>query len=265
MTSGTEAPPPAAVLFDLDDVLVPLRTVGAWQWAWRPQGPLLSARRVQSAVRRGLRAWDRQRWRAATGRGPALGPKDLHDHLATTLQAIAGHALAEAESEAVVRRLLHPAGEVERFADVAPALERLERAATPVGILTDLPRESALWLLKRAGLPEPRLLGAGDPPGPVVPDRAAFRAATERLGVEPGRTAYVGDLYWSDVRAAHRAGLGAVLVDRVGAWPHVQPGRLGSLDGLDAALREALTGAGAATSDDAPPGPEDDRSSGDFL
>jgi len=225
-----------AVLFDLDDVLVPLDSPRAWQWAWKPQGPVLGDRRVRAAVRRALKAWDRRRWQGLTGKQPPADLSALQAHIAETLTAVAGHSLPAAETEAVVRRILRPAGEVERFPDVDPALARLKAAGVKVGVVTPLPAESARWVLKRTGLPLELLVGAGDPPGPVVPDRAAFRAAVKALGSEPKRTGFVGDLFWSDVRAAARAGLRAVLLDRYDAWPKVQAGRIPSLDGLEAAF-----------------------------
>ena len=225
-----------AVLFDLDDVLVPFHTPAAWQWAWHPQGPVLGDRRVRAAVRRSLKSWDRRRWSGLTGKEPPADLAALRQHLADTLWTVAGHSLPASETEAVVRRLLHPAGEVERFPDVAPALERLRAKEVKVGIVTLLPAESARWLLHRTGVPETLLLGTGDPPGPILPERAAFRAAADRLGAGPENVAYVGDLFWSDVRAAGRAGLPAVLVDRYDVWPKVQVGRMSTLEGLESTL-----------------------------
>lgn len=240
------------VLFDLDDVLVPFHTLKAWQWAWRPQGPALGERRVQAALRRSLHVWDRRRWQGLTGRAPAADLPALMDHLTGTLRAVAGRPLPPAEEAAVVRRILHPAGEIERFPDAAPALERLRARSVAVGVLTPLPSESARWLLHRAGLAESLLVGTGDAGGPAVPDRAAFRAAAERLGASPGRTAYVGDLFWSDVRAGHRAGLAAYLIDRPDAFPRVTAGRMRSLAELEATLER---GPAPATADGtAPPG-----------
>lgn len=223
-----------AVLFDLDDVLVPFQTPAAWQWAWRPQGPLLGDRRVRSAVRHALRAWDRRRWDGLTGRQPPADGEALRSHLGATLAAIAGHPVAE--TEAVVRRFLHPAGEVERYPDVAPALDRLRALSVKVGVVTPLPAESARWLMRRCGLPDALVLGAGDGPGPIVPDAKAFRAGAEALGVPLEQVGYVGDLFWSDVRAAARAGLAPLLLDRREGWPHVQVGRIVDLAGLEAAF-----------------------------
>ena len=64
----------------------------------------------------------------------------------------------------------------------------------------------------------------------------AFRSAAEALGAPAERVGYVGDLFWSDVRAAARAGLAAVLLDRRDAWPKVHSGRLTTLDELEATL-----------------------------
>jgi HAD superfamily hydrolase (TIGR01549 family) len=236
-----------AVLFDLDDVLVPFQTPAAWQWAWRPQGPLLGERRVRSAVRRAVKAWDRRRWNGLTGRAPPADASALRAHLGATLTEIAGHPVPE--SDAVVRRFLKPAGDVERYPDAAALLERLQKAGVRTGVVTPLPEESARWLLRRVQLPESLLVGTGDPPGAPVPDRAAFRSAVDRLGVPLERVLYVGDLFWSDVRAASRAGLPALLLDRRDGWPDVQVGRLVDLAQFEAAL---ATGGAVADAGGAP-------------
>ncbi len=244
--------PVEAVVFDLDDVLVPFQTVRAWQWAWRPQGPLLGARKVGAALKTRLRAWDRRRWQGLTGQAPAADGEALRSHLAETLQAIAGHPLPVEETAAVVRRFLRPASEIERYPDALRTIESLTGQGVKIGILTHLPLDSALWLLRRVTIPEKLLLGHGDPPGPSIPDPAAFRAAAERLGAPPARTVFVGDLLWSDVRAAHRAGLLPVLLDRHDAWPNVQADRTASLDTLEATLRAGPT---APAAEEASPGP----------
>ena len=224
-----------AILFDLDDVLVPFETPAAWQWAWRPQGPVLGERRVRAAVRRSLRHWDRRRWRGLTGKEPPADLAALHQQLVATLYAISGHPLPPEETEAVVRRLLHPAGEVERFADVEPALKRLQAANVPWGIVTLLPNDAARWLLRRVGIDAARLLVTGEAT-PALPDKATFRGAADRMGFPPEKVAFVGELFWSDTRAAARAGLPSILLDRHEGWPKVQAGRIEELGGLEAAL-----------------------------
>ena len=125
---------------------------------------------------------------------------------------------------------------MERYPDVATTLDRLRAAGVKAGVVTPLPAESARWLLHRCGLPESLLLGSGDGPLPCVPDRSAFRSAAQAIGASTDRVAYVGDLFWSDVRAAARAGLAAVLLDRRDAWPKVLTGRLTALDQLESTL-----------------------------
>jgi FMN phosphatase YigB (HAD superfamily) len=239
-----------AVLFDLDDVLVPFQTPAAWQWAWRPQGPVLGERRVRAAVRRSLRAWDRRRWRGLTGKEPAADLAALHQQLVSTLFAVSGHPLPADETEAVVRRLMHPAGEVEKFPDVAPALQRLELAHVPWGVVTPLPNDAARWLLRRVGIDQSHLMLTGEA-SPMLPDRDAFRSAADRMGFPYERTAFVGELFWSDTRAAARAGLPAILLDRHEGWPKVQAGRIADLGGLESAL------AAGGTNADAPEGSEE--------
>jgi len=242
-----------AVLFDLDDVLVPFQTPAAWQWAWRPQGPVLGERRVRAAVRRSLRHWDRRRWRGLTGKEPPADLAALHQQLVSTLFAISGHPLPPEETEAVVRRLQHPAGEVERFPDVEPALKRLQAANVPWGIATGLPNDAARWLLRRVGIDSSHLLLTGEA-SPTLPDRAAFRSAADRMGFPPEKVAFVGELFWSDTRAAARAGLPSLLLDRHDGWPKVQAGRIVELGGLEAAL--AAGGSNADAGDDSDEGDE---------
>jgi HAD superfamily hydrolase (TIGR01549 family) len=230
-----------AVLFDLDDVLAPFETPAAWQWAWRPQGPVLGERRVRAAVRRSLKEWDRRRWRGVTGREPPVDLAAFQAHLRASLAEVAGHALPEPETAAVVRRLLRPAGEIERFSDVAPALERLRAAEIRWGIATPLPAESAHWLVRRLGIDPGRVLVTGEGPGAAVPAREAFDAAVAQLGAPPERVAFVGDLFWSDARAAARAGLASLLLDRHDAWPKVHSGRIASLDALESGLASGGT------------------------
>ncbi len=221
-----------AVVFDLDETLVPVQTFSRWQWAWRPNGPALSDRHVKAALRRELHAWDRRRWRGLVGAEPPVGPADYQAHLNRTLLAVADRPLPEAEAAAVVDRFLRPVGPFESYPDVAPALAALSARSIPIAILTPVPDDAARGFLKRSGIPVERLVpSSGGQPAP--PDRAAFRRATEWLGVRPSQAFYVGDLYWSDVRAAARAGLRSILIDRdhrVGAASGIRLHRLTELE-----------------------------------
>ena len=234
--SDPEIPPVRAVVLDLDDTLVPWQTLSHWQWAWRPRGPVLSERHVRAALRRQLHLWDRRRWQGLVGRAPAVDPAAYRTFLAETLTAIAGHALPDAETHAVVDRFLKPAHEMESFLDAVPLLRALETRHVKVGVVAGVPTESAKLALRRAGLPEQLLLIADDAQGPRPPAAAGFREAATRLGAKPAETWFVGDLFWSDVRAASRAGLTSALIDRGGTADQVLETRIRSLTELPALL-----------------------------
>jgi putative hydrolase of the HAD superfamily len=247
-----ETPSPAvrAVIPDLDDTLVPWQTIAHWQWAWRPRGPVLSERHARAALRRQMHLWDRRRWQALVDRAPAPYVAAYRAFLAETLAALAGHTLPDPETNAVVDRFLKPAHESGSFPDAYAAVRALEERHLKVGVVTELPAENARLALRRAGLPEALLLLAGDAPDPRPPVPAGFRDAAKRLGAKPSGTWFVGDLFWSDVRAAARAGLRSVLIDRAGAVEQVLETRIRSLAELPALL-------------DAPPEPSPVVSSGD--
>jgi FMN phosphatase YigB (HAD superfamily) len=234
--SENPAPVPRAVLLDLDDTLVPWQTISHWQWAWRPRGPVLSERHARAAIRRQMHLWDRRRWQALVGRSPEVEAPAYRTFLAETLTAVAGHPLPDAEAHAVVERFLKPAHEAESFPDAFPAVRALEERHLRVGVITDLPAENAKLALRRAGLPEALLLQAGDAVGPRPPTSAGFRAVAKQLEARPSETWFVGDLFWSDVRAAARAGLTSVLVDRTDAVDQVLETRIRSLAELSKLL-----------------------------
>jgi putative hydrolase of the HAD superfamily len=230
-------------LFDLDDTIVPTQTLTAWQWAWRPRGPPLSERHAQAALRRAQHRWDRRRWRGLVGAEPAVDLDAYRQHLRETLWAIAGHPLPGPETEAVVTRFLKPMGDVERYADAVPCVERLRSADVTVGFATQLPRESARWMLHRVQLPEELLVLAGDDsPETCLPGVAAFRLALDRIQTPSSKAVFVGDLFWSDVRAATRLGISAVLLDRNGTWPKVGGRRIRNLGELESGLAASPEG-----------------------
>ena len=239
--SAPSPPPRRAVLFDLDDTLVPWHSVAHWQWAWRPQGPVLSERHSLAAIRRALHRWDRRRWQGLVGALAPVTADDLRNALREELFEIAGHPLPPAETEAVVDRFLKPAGETESYPDVVPTLAALTERGLRLGTVTDLPSAPAHRALKRAALPEDLLLLDGEAPEARLPSAAAFRRAAARLGVKPRECLYVGDLFWSDVRAAGRAGFAAVLLDRPDAQPKVTGARIRSLADVPALLDAPAT------------------------
>ena len=247
-----------AVVWDYDDTLVPVHTFERWQWAWKPQGPVLNERHVRASIREGMRRWDRRRWQGLVGDLPPADLEAYHDALREMLYAIAGRSLPTAETEAVLARFPRFPGPIEPFADVGPCLDVLRGHGLQMGVMVGpmnfRPREilGELRLLDRL----PRLFGEGST-DPHAPAAAAFEAACSMLEVAPSETAFVGDLFWSDVRAASRAGLKGVLLDRHDWWSRVESVRIRSLSELSdrlASLEASPSGTGTGY---APP-PSDD-------
>lgn len=228
-----------AVLFLIEETLVPDQTLERWQWAWRPQGPALSERHVRAALKRGLHQWDRRRWEGLTGSAAPVDMTAYRQFLRGTLSEIADRTLPEAEADAVVDRFPR-ASVAAPFPDVAPALRELRQRGTTVAAMSERPGPSGPETLKRAGLLPmiDRVVGAGTE-APWLPAKEAFRAAARELGLKPAEVAFVGRLYWSDVRAAARAGLPALLLDRADWWPRVAERRIRSLAELSVALASA--------------------------
>jgi putative hydrolase of the HAD superfamily len=241
-----------AVLFDLDETLVPLCTPVRWQWAWRPNGPVLSDRHVRAAIRRELHNWDRRRWHGVVGSERAVTAGDYLELLRAMMLAVADRPLPDDEVAMVVDRFVRPIGPAEQFSDVAPALRQLASLGLPYAIVSALPAGASRPFLHRVGLDERRLVEAPADALPV-PDRAAFRRAAAFLGVPPAQVVFVGDLYWSDVRAATRAGLQTVLIDREGHTPPAAGRRIASLAELPEAIARGPSQEEPAA--DASPGP----------
>jgi FMN phosphatase YigB (HAD superfamily) len=226
-----------AVLWDFDDTLVPVHTLERWQWAWKPQGPRLNERHARASIREGLRRWDRRRWQGLVGDSPPADATAYHDALREMLFAIAGRPLPEPETEAVLARFPKYPGPVEAFPDVRPCLETLQGRGIRMGVLVGTAYPRARELLGRLRLTEqlPEVFGdGGEEPRPPV--AAAFRAACAKLEVQSDETAFVGDLFWSDARAASRAGLHGVLLDRNDWWSRLESVRVRSLTELPALL-----------------------------
>jgi FMN phosphatase YigB (HAD superfamily) len=221
---------PPVVVFVLEDVLVPDQSLERWQWAWRPQGPVLPERTVRAALRRSLHAWDRRRWEGLTGAQPPADLVAYRQFLRSTLTEIAGRRLPDAETEAVVDRFVRAPIPRLPAADVLPALTSVRALGHRTVALAEFPGPATEELLRRAGLRGLIDHVAGTTPdAPAPPSREAFRAAVEGAGAKPAEAALVGRLYWSDVRAAQRAGLTGYLLDRNDWYSRVDERRLRSL------------------------------------
>jgi FMN phosphatase YigB (HAD superfamily) len=233
-----------AVLWDYDDTLVPVHTLERWQWAWKPQGPRLNERHVRASIREGLRRWDRRRWQGLVGDSPAADAAAYHDGLRDMLFAIAGRPLPDTETEAVLARFPKYPGPIEPYPDVRPCLNELHARGLKMAVLVSRTGSRAREILGQLRLLEllPQVLGeATEEPRP--PAAEAFTSACSKLEVARDESAFVGDLFWSDIRAAARVGLRGILLDRNDWWSRVEATRIHSLSELPGQLSPVSEGA----------------------
>ena len=96
---------------------------------------------------------------------------------------------------------------------------RARLSSVPVGLLTNSAARVTTAKLDVLGLTGAfPVVATTDTLGFGKPDPRAFRHACERLGVEPARTAYVGDDLVVDAVAARDAGLLGIWLDRGHGW-----------------------------------------------
>lgn len=99
------------------------------------------------------------------------------------------------------------------FADVAPCLAALD--SLPKGIITNgdsVQQREKVTALGLDGIFQV-VVASGDL-GIAKPDPRIFRFAAEKLGVDPGRCAYIGDKRDTDAQAATEAGMTGIWLNR---------------------------------------------------
>lgn len=114
------------------------------------------------------------------------------------------------------------------YADVPPALDRLERAGLRLAVVSNWDSHLPALLSQLRLAPRFRaiLVSAIEQtgkPGPQI-----FHRACARLEVQPGEALHVGDSRREDYEGAREAGLEALLLDRTGRHEDVAD-RIGSL------------------------------------
>ena len=122
----------------------------------------------------------------------------------------------------------------ELFEDASPVLEELRAQGLKLGLVSNTGRDLDAFVAHHH-LRVDAALGSGAF-GRTKPHPTIFRAVLERLEVEPGEAAMVGDSIEDDVEGAHAAGIErAFLLDRENRHPEVAE-RLPDLLALPAAL-----------------------------
>jgi HAD superfamily hydrolase (TIGR01549 family) len=124
-------------------------------------------------------------------------------------------------------------GNFDLYEDALPVLEELRRLGLGLALVSNGVRDLDEFVLHH-GL-DVDVAVCSRAHGRIKPHETIFRAALERLGVEPGEAAMVGDSLEDDVEGARALGMRAFLVDREDRYPQVE-GRLPNLYALPAAL-----------------------------
>jgi putative hydrolase of the HAD superfamily len=122
------------------------------------------------------------------------------------------------------------------FDDAMPVLEKLRDGGLRLGLISNFEEwlERLLEHLEVSGFFEVRVISGVE--GMEKPDPKIFRLALERMGVDPGDAAYVGDNVTYDVEPAQALGMTGVLLDRRGRHEDFEGTRITSLDELPGVL-----------------------------
>jgi HAD superfamily hydrolase (TIGR01549 family) len=119
------------------------------------------------------------------------------------------------------------------YEDALPVLEELRGAGLKLGLVSNGVRDLDEFVLHHGLDVDAAVCSRAH--GRIKPHETIFRAALERLDVQPEEAAMVGDSPEDDVEGARALGMRAFLVDRENRYPDVE-GRLADLYALPAAL-----------------------------
>ena len=106
--------------------------------------------------------------------------------------------------------------ECKAYDDVKEILLKLEENGLKTAVISTAYKEDVHTIMEKAGLQERMfdlILGA-DSLEAMKPDPEAFRYALKKLGVKPREALFVGDDVEADYKAAEKAGIKAVLIQR---------------------------------------------------
>jgi putative hydrolase of the HAD superfamily len=163
--------------------------------------------------------------------GPSAGERARHW---TFRGMYRGLGLEEAACESLVGRI--DAAHAERHIwcgvdpDATRVIDELKRAGLLVAVISNTEDGRLQDSLSAAGLAGRfDLLVDSQLVGCRKPDASIFRLALERLGVEAGEAAFVGDSYVHDALAARAVGMRAILLDPLDLHPESVCPRIRSL------------------------------------
>jgi HAD superfamily hydrolase (TIGR01549 family) len=137
------------------------------------------------------------------------------------------------ECAVAIERAWEEHGNFDLYEDALPVLEELRRIGLKLGLVSNGARDLEAFVVHHR-LDVDAAVGSRAH-GWTKPHETIFRAALERLDVQPEEAAMVGDSVEDDVEGARALGMRAFLVDRENRYPEVE-GRLPDLYALPAAL-----------------------------
>ena len=221
--------PVRAVLFDVDFTLArPGPELG-------PEGYVRIGRRYGLELDPSLYQEARERALETLQRHPDL----VHDEeiwIAFTEQIVRGMGGSPdraRECAVEVERGWERSENFDLYEDALPVLDELRRYGLKIGLVSNGARDLDEFI-RDHGLDVDAAIGSRAH-GKTKPDPTIFRAVLERLGVEPGEAAMVGDSPEDDIAGARALGIRAFLLDRDDRYPD-EAERLPDLYALPAAL-----------------------------
>ncbi|MGB2951797.1 MAG: HAD family hydrolase [Gaiellaceae bacterium] len=149
------------------------------------------------------------------------------------IRGMGGNSDRAYECAAAMTRAWEHAENFEIYEDVLPVLTDLRERGLRLGLVSNTARDLGKFVAHH-GLDVDAVVSSGAH-GKIKPHPAIFRAALERLEVEPAEAAMVGDSPEDDVEGARALGMQALLLDREGRYPEILD-KLTDLRALPAAL-----------------------------
>ena len=148
----------------------------------------------------------------------------------------------ESEQARLVRRVADGFRDLELWSvvlpDTAPFLEWLRAQGYYLAVVSNSVGTMEQHLMRlRLGQYFQAVLDSGVL-GVEKPHPEIFQMALARAGVKGSEAVFVGDTHATDIAGAQLAGLTGVLMDHVGAYPHVECPRISSLPGLRKVLEQ---------------------------
>jgi HAD superfamily hydrolase (TIGR01509 family) len=227
-----------AIFFDAGNTLVYPRLEQVAEDLTR-QGYPASVEDFHAAERVGKRKLDDWLWpQIRQGEVPrTIDSYYWREYLQALLERI---GVPEAEREAKMRAVIERFREITLWSrvypDTAPVLAALRAQGYLLGVISNS-IGTIEQQLTRVGLGgEFRAIIDSAHVGVEKPHPEIFQIALARLGVAAQEAVFVGDTYATDVGGAQLAGLGGVLIDRVGAYPDAECPRIRSLAELPKVL-----------------------------